>query len=171
MAKSSARFAVGSFAGFASLFFTLSMITVSALAQAVGEMPSTAASPRPVPSALTQDSAEICTSADGRARAVRGFEGSGSFVVQIPRDRSARPVIKNGYTTQKDPAGRTERVEVSFEIFDLMTETFGGVSRPHEQWKATFQETYDGRVTILDETKKTVGTIPMNCQAAVIEFK
>lgn len=117
------------------------------------------------------DSAEMCTSLDGMKRAVRGFAGSSSFFIQASRIPGTRSTVMTGYTFVKDAAGASQLNEISFDIFEIMAETFGGVAQPRAQWKAAFEETYRGRVTVYDAAGKVFGTFPMDCSAAVIEFQ
>lgn len=119
---------------------------------------------------LKTDSAEICTSVGGRQQVVRSFGGDTFFVI-ASRDPSARPLVKDKYSYKKEAGGTSEMNEVSFDMFELIAETFGGVKQPKDQWKAAFEELFDGRITVSDETGKSVGTFTMTCHAATIEFK
>lgn len=115
-------------------------------------------------------SAEICTSLTSRQQVVRGFKAGESFFVEVGRDPAAQPNVKEGYTFKHDPTGVTKRNEVSFDMFELMAEPFGGAPRLRAEWKAAFEEIFDGKVTVFDDKGKAVGTYVMSCNAAIIQY-
>ena len=115
-------------------------------------------------------SAEICTSVTNRQQVVRGFNPGESFFVEVGPHPSARPEIKEGYTFQREASGVTKRNEVSFDMFELMVEPFGGTPRARTAWKAAFEESFTGKVTVFDDKGKAVGTYEMECNAAIVQY-
>ena len=124
-----------------------------------------------VASPLKSDSAEFCTSTDGRVEIVRDFSGGESYVVLAPQDGTSKPIVKSGFTFVKQPGGFTQRNEVAFEFFELMVEPFDNEPKDQKQWAHTYEELFEGKVAIVDTTGKTVATIVANCHAAVVDFK
>lgn len=118
----------------------------------------------------TTQSAEICTSLTNRQQVVRGFNPGESFFVEVRDPSAAQPDVKEGYTFKRDPSGVTKRNEVSFDMFELMAEPFGGTPRVRTEWKATYEEIFDGKVTVYDDKGKAVGTYVMSCNAAIVQY-
>ena len=115
-------------------------------------------------------SAEICTSVTNRQQVVRGFNPGESFFVEVGPNPAVQPDVKEGYTFQRAASGVTKRNEVSFDMFELMAEPFGGAPRARTAWKTAFEEIFTGKVTVFDDKGKAVGTYDMECNAAIIQY-
>jgi hypothetical protein len=101
--------------------------------------------------------------------AIRGFgETTGTFVAYS--DPAKKPAVKEGFTFRKEPGGVTQKNDVSFEMFELMAEPFGKTSKPASMWKKTYEVIFDGKITVIDDKAKELGTIPMSCNAAMVDY-
>ena len=124
-----------------------------------------------VASTLKTDSAEFCTSTDGRFEIVRDFTGGESYLVLAPQDASGKPIVKQGFTYVKQAGGSTQKNEVTFEMFELMVEPFDNEPKDQTKWAKTYEELFSGKVAIVDDKGKTIATVTANCHAAVVDFK
>ena len=104
-----------------SLLSALALISISSVANAA------------------MDSAEICTSQDGRQRVARPFGETKSFFAEVGRDPRAEPTVKEGYSYTKDPEGFAVKNPVDAVMFELMAEPFGATLQPSSKWTATFE--------------------------------
>ena len=153
---------------FAGLLFHISSYSETAQAYA----PLTQTSPTASASVLTvkTKSAELCTSNDGRIQVARSFDPSETYFVEAPRAPGAKPEINEGYTFSREASGFTQKNEVSFDMFELMVEPFGGAPMLRTEWLKTYEEIFEGKITVLDTAGKKVGTYVVSCNAAVVEF-
>ncbi|CAN5534383.1 hypothetical protein BH10BDE1_BH10BDE1_18060 [soil metagenome] len=124
-----------------------------------------------VPSALKTDSAEFCSSTDGRFEIVRDFTGGENYLVLAPQDATSKPIVKQGFTYVKQAGGVTQKNEVTFEMFELMVEPFDNEPKDQSKWAKTYEELFNGKVAIVDDKGKTIATVTANCHAAVVDFK
>lgn len=125
----------------------------------------------PMTSRANSDSAEICTSTNGRYQVVRGFKPSETVFVEISAKAGEEPKIKPGIRFERESGGTSRRNEVSFDMFELMVEPLGGVPKARDEWKSAYEEHFSGRVKIYDETGKLRGILEMSCHAAILDFK
>lgn len=116
------------------------------------------------------DSAEICTSHDGRQRIARPFGETKALFAESGRDPRVRPEVKENYSYTKDPAGLAMKSAVDKEMFELMAEPFGGTTQPKDKWIATFEATFQGNIKVFDDLGKHVGTFLMSCNSAIVEY-
>ncbi len=116
------------------------------------------------------DSAEICTSHDGRQRIARPFGETKALFAESGRDPRVRPEVKEGYSYTKDPMGLSTKSAVDKEMFELMAEPFGGTAQPKEKWGATFEASFQGNIKVFDDLGKHVGTFLMSCNSAILEY-
>lgn len=116
------------------------------------------------------DSAEICTSQDGRQRVARPFGEPKAFFAEVGRDPRAQPTVKEGYSYTKDPEGFALKNPVDAVMFELMAEPFGGTLQPQAKWTATFEGYFEGNVKVFDDIGRHVGTYLMTCNSAVVEY-
>ena len=118
------------------------------------------------------DIAEICRTPDGQMLAIQGFGETVGTVVVFSQDPKQKPVQKHGFTFRKEPGGVTRKTEVTFDIFELMTEQFdpGTTLRDRTAWSHTYEITFEGTVVVLDGMKE-VGRGPMSCSAAMVEYR
>ncbi len=116
------------------------------------------------------DSAEICTSHDGRQRIARLFGETKAMFAEVGRDPRVRPEVKENYSYTKDPTGLASKTAVDKEMFELMAEPFGGTAQPKDKWVATFEAYYQGNIKVFDDLGKHVGTFVMSCNSAIVEY-
>ena len=116
------------------------------------------------------DSAEICTSHDGRQRIARPFGETKAIFSETGRDPRVRPEVKEDHSYTKDPVGLSTKSAVDKEMFELMAEPFGGTAQPKEKWVTTFEASYEGKVKVFDDLGKHVGTFLMSCNSAIVEY-
>ena len=129
------------------------------------------ASPAPAASlAVTSESAEICHSNDGRFISMRGFGDTTTALMMRNPDPAGKPIVKQGLTFTKDPAGSVQKNPVAPEMFELMAENFGATTKPKAQWKNTYEGRFDGVVSVSDDTGKKLGSITMSCHLAIVEY-
>lgn len=143
---------------FAAFLFAVTLARSSAFAIA------------PLTAPTNSESAEVCTSLDGHYMALRGFGDTTGILVIYDKDPKVKPVEKEGYTFKKDPSGTTQKNEVTFDMFELMAEPFGKATKPESMWKKAYEVLFDGQVTIIDDKQRELGTIPMNCNAAMVDY-
>lgn len=152
----------------ASVFVLSGIVSTKAFAIA----PLVATSPVvAVSSSLKTDSAEFCTSTDGRFEIVRDFTGGENYLVLAPQDGTSKPIVKQGFTYVKQAGGFTQKNEVTFEMFELMVEPFDNEPKDQTKWAKTYEELFVGKVAINDDKGKTIATVAANCHAAVVDFK
>lgn len=115
------------------------------------------------------ETAEVCSSKDGVYTVVFGFGETLGHVI-FRADPALKPVVLSGFTLRKESGGVMTRNEVSFDMFEVIAETFGTVSKARSQWRRTFESSFVGQVTVIDDKAREAGTIPMKCNAAIIEY-
>lgn len=117
------------------------------------------------------DEAELCDSFDRRYRVVRVFSNPFSFFIAVGEDPRVEPEVKEGYSHVQEAGGVLYRAPVSSEIFELMAEPFGGILKPRDQWQATFEKVFVGKITVYDATGTLVVTFEGQCNTASVQFK
>lgn len=121
-------------------------------------------------SSVNSEVAEICHSTDGRYMAIKGFTDTTTTLVMRNPNPKLKPVVKPGFVCTKDPSGTSEKNLVSSDIFELMAESFGATSKPKAQWKNTYEGRYGGKISVADQTGKSLGIMMMTCNSAIVEY-
>ena len=140
-----------------ALVFTLAAVAAEAAA--------------PVTDTASSDFAEVCNSLDERVMTIRGCGETHGTLVVYNADPTKNPVVKEGFTFRKEAGGVTRKNDVTLEMFELMAEPFGATTvKPRALWKKAYEVLFDGKVTVIDDQAKELGTVPMTCAAAMVEY-
>ncbi len=115
-------------------------------------------------------SAEICASVDGKIQVLRGFIAGETYFVEAPKKPTDQPEVKKGYVFKRESGGFVQRSSVSFDMFELMVEPFGGAPVVRAQWLKTFEEIFEGKIAVTDDKGVKVGIFDVACNAAIVEF-
>ncbi len=134
-------------------------------------MSSAAHAAAPMTVATSSASAEVCTSLDEQIMTIRGFGETLGTLVVYNADPTKKPVVKDGFTFRKDAGGITRKNDVTLEMFELMAEPFGSTTlKPRALWKKAYEVLFDGKITVIDDQAKELGTVPMTCAAAMVDY-